>query len=331
VIGAEVQPDIDPHLQLRPRSDCTSRLDCDLSALSLPEFRAGLAVSVVLLLVGAGLILARRRTAEPSPVLGVLLLVGAAIGYQVTGHLLPWWACSIGLVALGGVVTDSRDLGLAWRVAAAAPGATLLAATPALRPLVPWWCLVVLGVATAVGAALASEMDRRHRRNGLAPVCLAVSVCGVYETVPDTDLVLVLLPLVLLLALLSWPWPLARLGSVGCYGGVGAVLFAVVVGGRGRLSAVVGGVACLGLLALEPLARRLARGTSVLDSLPRAPTTAVLVGAAQLLVVLVATRIAGTRSSVAMAVLVSAVSMTTFLVILVVLNVRTRPRREVTA
>jgi hypothetical protein len=109
------------------------------------------------------------------------------------------------------------------------------------------------------------------------------------------------------------------------------VFFAVVVGGRGRLSAVVGGVACLGLLALEPLARRLARGTSVLDSLPRAPTTAVLVGAAQLFVVLVATRMAGTRSSVAMAVLVGAASMTTFLVILVVLNVWTRPRREVAA
>ena len=311
--------DLDRHLRLRGRPECDSRLDCDLAALTLPEFRAGLTAAVFMFALGGiALLLWRRRNGvEPVAVYGLLLLVGAAAAYWVTARLLPWVTVSVCVLAVGGFVADRSKLGLVGRLAAAGPGALLLAATPALQPLVPNWCLVLLGSATVVGAALASEMDRHHARLALAPVCLAVSVVAVYETVPDTDLVLVLLPLALVLALLAWPVPMTRFGSGGTYGVVGLLLVVVVVGGRGRLSAVVGGAACLGLLALEPVARRIA-GASVLDRLPQRRFTPVLVGLVQLAIVFVATRVAGTRLTVAGAVVVCLLASGSALAVLVV-------------
>jgi hypothetical protein len=306
--------DLDPHLRLRPRPDCGSRLDCDLAAFTLPEFRIGLLSAVGALGIGLIVVLARRRhTSDPAPVLGLLMLVGAAASYWLLDRLLPWLALSVVALAVGGHVAERVDMRLSGRVLAAAPGAVLLASTPALSGLVPAWCRIILGAATALGAPLAAEMDRRHSRSALAPVCLALSVLVVYETVPDTDFVLVLLPLALVLAALAWPVPAARLGTSGTYGVIGLLLFTVVVGGRGRLSAVVGGAACLGLLALEPVARRLAKGASVLDGVPRSAASVVVVAAAQMGIVFVSTRVAGTRLTTLSALLVAGTSTVVFL------------------
>jgi hypothetical protein len=299
--------ELDPHLRLRGRPACGSRLDCDLSAFTLPEFRAGLLAATATLGLGIVLVLVLRRRQRSSPpaLIGPLLLLGAAVAYWGVDRLLPWVAMCVALLAAGGYLAARFGAGLPTSVLAAAPGGVLLAATPALDGLVPAWCRVGLGSATVLGAALAAVMDREHAGEGLAPVCLAVSVVAVYETVPDTDLVLVLLPLALLLSLLAWPAPLARIGAAGTYGFVGLLFFTVVVGGRGRLSAVVGGLACLGLLALEPAARRLAGGRSLLDRLPRTAASAASVGAVQLLVVFLSTRLAGTRLTVPAAVAVA--------------------------
>jgi hypothetical protein len=86
---------------------------------------------------------------------------------------------------------------------------------------------------------------------------------------------------------------------------LGLLFLTVVVGGRGRLSAVVGGLACLGLMALEPAARRLSGGRTLLALLPASKRLTVVVGVAQLLLVIVVTRVAGTRQDVATALLVA--------------------------
>jgi hypothetical protein len=324
-------PDVDSHLRLRNRPPCSGRLDCDLVAFSLPEFRAGLlaATTVTAVAVAALYFWPQRARSSPAPVIGVLFLLGAGVAYALTARLLPWLVMSVIVLMLGGMFAERVSPSEWTRLISVLPGAAMLASTPALRPLVPSWCLVLLGLVTMVGAFLAADMDARHRHPPLAPVCLAVSVVAIYETVPDTELVLVLLPLALFLPLLAWPVPVARLGAAGTYGVVGLLLFTVVVGGRGRLSAVIGGAACLGLLALEPIARRLAGGHSVLDRLPPTPTSQVVVGLAQLVVVFVTTRFAGTRLTVEGAIFVGVATTVAILAALVIASRRSMTNEAV--
>jgi hypothetical protein len=299
---------VDPHLEPRPRPTCSSRIGCDLAAFTMPEFRAGLVLAVVVLVLSTTFLLRsaqRSRVAAPVPVLGGLLLVTATGAYAWTDHLFAWPAGAVVVLVGGGWLATRRGAGFAVRALAAAPGAVLLAATPALRPLVPTEALVALAVVTVLGAVLVPSFDETYADRGLGPVCLAVSVVAVYETVPDTDLVLAILPAAVLLALLAWPTALGRLGTGGTFGVLGLLFLTVVVGGRGRLSAVVGGLACLGLMALEPAARRLSGGRTLLALLPASKRSTVVVGVAQLLLVIVVTRVAGTRQDVATALLVA--------------------------
>lgn len=121
---------------------------------------------------------------------------------------------------------------------------------------------------------------------------LAVSTVGVFFTVPDTDVSLALVPIAALIALASWPLPLVRLGGGGA-AAVGALAWVSAVGGVGRGTAVVGGLACLGLLAAEPLG---AAAAGRREPAPR-PGIGAGVSAAlgQLAVVYVASRVAGVR------------------------------------
>src|SRR5437588_20054 len=91
---------------------------------------------------------------------------------------------------------------------------------------------------------------------------------------------------------------------------VAAVLVAspavVAFDGRGRPGAVVGGLACLGMLVVEPAARRLARRSAI-------PVEGVIVG--HLALVFVAARVAGRRHDAlaAAVVIVPAIVVTTCL------------------
>src|SRR5690606_32918712 len=84
---------------------------------------------------------------------------------------------------------------------------------------------------------------------GVGPVLVAVTVAGVYLTVPDTEMATVLLGAALPAAALGWPFAWGRLGGGGALATVAVVAWTVALDGRGRLGSVVGGVACLGLLA----------------------------------------------------------------------------------
>jgi hypothetical protein len=321
---------LDPHLRLRPRADCAGTLDCNLSAFRLPEFSAGLWAAG--LAVAGGLVIAgvyrRSGTRAPAPV-GALLVLTAAMAYQYTGHLLPRLAAGLVLLLLGGLIADKAVPSLLGRALLLVPGAAVLATMPALEPLVPIWVLCLMGLATAVGGALAADADEHAARFGAGPVCMAVTVVGVYFTVPDTDLALVLLPLIPAVALLAWPVALTRLGTGGSAGVVGLLLFVVVVGGRGRLSAVVGGAACLSLLVAEPIARALRRGRSVLDRLPSTPAAGVVIGLAQLGVVSVESRVAGLRPDVVSAAVIAGGTLLAAVVTLMVLIPDDAPTRRV--
>jgi hypothetical protein len=197
---------------------------------------------------------------------------------------------------------------------AAAGGAGIVAATdpPATLALPLPWIAVVAGVA----GALLAGFDRRWRGHGLAPLLLAVSAVGVYATVPDVEWALVVVGAALPLTLLGWPGPLApgglrgprrrdgpaqpppSLGVAGSLAAAALLAWTVTAGGAGRPGSVVGGLACLGVLAVEPLARLLdPRHRSALAR-PRVAWTAL---AAHLVLVAVAARVVGRTETVAAA------------------------------
>jgi hypothetical protein len=127
--------------------------------------------------------------------------------------------------------------------------------------------------AGAVGLALA-DFDRRWRRRGLVPPLLVVAAAGIWAALPDVEAALVVLGVTVPMTLLGWPSPLTRsgqppsLGIAGALGVAGLLVWTVAVGAAGRPGATVGGLACLGVLVAEPVARRLdPRRRSPLDLL----------------------------------------------------------------
>lgn len=298
-ISAAITASVDPHLFLRHRPPCRGRLGCDLQALTVPEFVEPVLLGLIAL--GAGMVIclawrfvrAHRETAPsgPIPVAGLLLAAAALAAYQRTGHLVVGLAISVVLLAAGGLVGQIARLPLAARMLLAVPGAAVIATRSALP--VPGWARAFAAVITVVGFGLIDDLDRRHDRLGLGPLLLAATLIGIYETVPDPDFVLLLVGAALPLALLAWPRPLARLGGPGAAASAGFLAWADAVGGRGRLGTVVAGAACLGLFAIEPVARALMpRRRTFIERLPRRWWTPIAIACVQLAVVALCSRIA---------------------------------------
>jgi hypothetical protein len=169
-----------------------------------------------------------------------------------------------------------------------------------------------------VAAALAS-FDRRWRELGLLPALLAVTAAGIWATVPDVEAALVVLGATLPLTLLGRPGPLAgraagpgpaAFGVAGSAAVAGVLVWTVASGGAARPGSLVGGLACLGLLAVEPAVRLLdPRRRSPLDPLERRPGLALAALAVQLVLVAVAARVAGRPQGAATALALAALEL----------------------
>ena len=287
-----------------------------------PEFAnaAGWAFGfgVVGLFVG---LLWRRVWRRPAPVAG--LIVAAAFGFSFHYSIgIPnnverglWLLVAAGIITgfLAALWHPLIILGIGF----ALPGATLLTKNTGLL-VHPHWVKTLVVATVVIGGTLVADFDRRYRDRGWAPAMFAVSAIGLYLTVPDTERAMLLLGAALPVVLLGWPFPLASLGAVGAYPCVGALAWVAAFDGRGRLSAIVGGVACLGFFAAEPVASVIRiRLKGVLTALPRKWWVAIAVGAGQLVFVAVAGRLAGERSEVKPAVAIVAMEMAVAVALLV--------------
>jgi hypothetical protein len=274
----------------------------------------------------------------PDPLAGRYddLAVGVLFGLAAAVVCLAAWALRR---RRPGVTTPVVGLALAAAGAGGVAANGGVAATPAL----PW---PAVAVAAGAAGALLADFDRRWRWAGLAPPLLAISAFGLYATVPDVEAAVVVLGAALPLALLGWLGPLGdrgptafgslsltdrgtrsglpgsvrpdppadrrpppSLGVAGALAAAGLLVWTVAAGGGGRPGAVVGGLGCFGLLAVEPLARLLDPGRrgplAALD--PRlAPWSAT---AAHLLLVGVAARVVGRTETVRSALLVGALAL----------------------
>ena len=213
-----------------------------------------------------------RRPLTPLRALpaGAFLVAVAAAVLVKTGNAPGALLLALGVLALGGAGAAAlqhrwRGAGDAlaerpasWIVALASaalvvPGSVLLSFGPAAVPGPAWVHIVVL-LATPVAAGALWSFDRRWGR--LALPLLVIAAAGIYATTPDTQQILILLGATLGVSAIGW-WPALRLGPVAVPAVVGLITWTVAVDGRGRHSSIVGGLACLGLLMVEPLATAL--------------------------------------------------------------------------
>jgi hypothetical protein len=263
------------------------------------ELVAGFWSGIVALAVGLGLAFARRGGWDGTPLAVAGLLFAAAFATALALTLGLPGGLGFGLISLAGAaMLGQMRAGPAIVPVLAIPGAWMVMWRSENLP--EDLMRLLLGVAVVTGGWLLADFDARQRRQGLGVALFAVSVIGVYFTVPDTETALVALGAALPLTLLGWPWPLASLGGAGAYAAAGSLLWVVATGGVGRGSSIIGGIACLGLLAAEPLARLLHPGRrSVLDLLPDGRLGAVVAGVLHLGLVYVAARVAGTRATLA--------------------------------
>jgi hypothetical protein len=241
---------------------------------------ATLAVGLTLGLLAAAVCLAgwawwrRRRPGTPAPVAGLALAAAGAVGIARTATTRPAGTLLPGLLVLavaGAVLRRGGRARGGARPAALAAGGALWLGGGALTG----WSLaaeegamaaVLVALATCAAGALLDDFDRRRRAQGLAPLLLAVTAGGIYATVPDVEAAVVVVGAAMPMALLGWPFPLAwarparpppSLGTPGALATAGLLVWTVAAGSSGRAGPVAGGLACLGLLVAEPLARRL--------------------------------------------------------------------------
>lgn len=269
--------------------------------LALEGFRTGLLFGFVAAL-GIALVVVVGRSARPWAGAAFALAGIAALDDQYRVDTVAI-AGVVLLVAAGFLVAGRAPV---WQLAAAVPG-TAVVAIAAGDLARPGWAVPMIAGTTLVGGMLTASYDRVLGARGLAPVLLAVTALGVYLTTPDTEHSAVLLGVALPVALLACPWPLATLGVGGSFGSVAVLAWVVAIDGVGRDGAIVGAVACLGMLAVEPVVRGVTGGRR----LPPAPVPlrySATVVVVHVVLVAACSRIGGLRSSAVEALMVCAVA-----------------------
>lgn len=259
-----------------------------LEAVSSLELHVGLLAGA--LAVGAVALVPPARRQPVTVVTGAM-----AVALALSMFDAPWAAAGVLCLAAAVPLRDQTP-----RISLFALGALGLALSTPSPTAGLFLAAAIVVAAPALGDVVSA------RGPALTAALLAVSVAGIWAAVPDTEEILLVggtlaLPLLFTIAggldRLDVTWSLPASFAI-----VGPVLWAAVHGGRGRPGSMVGGVACLGLLLVEPAARRITRTPAS----TRTPATLVVVLlAVQVAVVAAAARIAAARTAVGPAALVS--------------------------
>jgi hypothetical protein len=224
---------------------------------------AALAVSL-----GLSIVVARaRRTDRRPPDVGLPMAMAAVIA------IAPWRAPTVGvIVGLAGVTATVALAASMHRRSEPAPVVpTLILAAPFAWLVVVdaspiGWVRAVGLCGVAFGAVAASRTDREWGPAGLTPGLYAITAAGVFAAVPNTKGAVALLGAALPGALAGWPLGRARLGIAGAASATAVLAWTAAVGASGREPAIVGALACLGVLATRPVGSWLAAhglGTAV--------------------------------------------------------------------
>ena len=280
----------------------------DGSGFATGFFVGSLALAAGVLVILALPLFSRRRVV---PMAGLLLVGAALVALADQARLADELVPGLALLALAGasavVTTRLRLPPTAVTAVLALPGAWIVTGATGLDQR---GAGLVLVAAIALAGALAGAADHDYQELGLGPILMLATLAGAYATVPETERALIVLGVALPLVVLGWPWPLASLGRAGATATVGLLAWIAVIDGSTRAGSTVGAMACLGVLLVEPVAGML-RSHPVLCRIDRLGDgrsdkerdglatwrTALPIVVVHLVLVAVASRIAGFRSS----------------------------------
>lgn len=293
-----------------------------IDVLGTEELAAGLKFGLVGLAVAAAAGLAwRSKERGPLPLAGLLFCAAGVAGLATVGtkfRQVDGLLAGLVLLVVGGAAVDARPRLLRLLPMLSLPGAWLVT-SPHGDAFTTGWIRVLAMVTIVVGGWLVASFDLRWSLEAFAPGLFTMAVLGAYVTVPDTRRILVLVGVALPLALSAWPVPLAGFGAAGALGATGLLVWASVLDGSARPSSIVGALASLGILAAEPLARRLKPSIpTLLDRLPDEWWAAMPVAGLQIVVVYVAARVGGLSTSVATAAVIAVIDLAVAAVVLAV-------------
>jgi hypothetical protein len=258
-----------------------------------PEFQTGFAagVAALIVLLGIASLTEAKRGRVPLPLGGVAFTVAGLFAVHQTRAIPASAVIAIG--GIGAIVAVTTRLGVPTVATAVLilPFAWVLGTEGGVFTL--RWVQIIVVVVASGGAAVVAHTDRAWRDEALAPALLALTVLGVYFTVPDTEEAAALVGVALPLAALGWPLRLSALGRSGAAASIALVIWVAAIGGRGRPPAIVGSVACLGLLVGLSVGRWLMpRAGATLARVSRS-LVIVLALAGQLWLVWMGSRLAG--------------------------------------
>lgn len=207
---------------------------------------AGFWYAVAVAAAGAAIVRWRVQRGEHEPGIAIFVAVAVLVGLRVSHLLVAALVVGAAMLAVG--EWFFRDTSRSVRLGVEIPGALIVAA--ALPDGSPFWARAALVAVVLLGALVVPVHDARAPR--LVPVLVAIGAIGVYACVPDTEAPKVLLGASLAACAIALE-PRLRPG-LGFPAVAGVFAWVAVFGGLGRPGAVVGGLACLGVLLL-PLPR----------------------------------------------------------------------------
>ena len=252
-----------------------------------PYFAIGLRLGFAALVFGWLLFLVRRSVV---PIVGVLVAVATLATLQLAGAELGASIPAV-LLIVAAVAATRLFKSPAWiKAVASLPGAFWLAVA---APFESFWIRVLTVVTVPLIGMLIGDFEMRHDGLGLGVVFFTIATLGLFAAVPDTEWALSLMAVSVVLTFLSWPKVAGSLGSEGAYAAVAVFILVAGVGGSGRPPSVLGSIACLGLLILEPVVTAIKPSVVKLTTLPsRTWGGAMVASLPQLVLVLVSSRIA---------------------------------------
>lgn len=209
-----------------------------MSILTSPELLIGASVALLLSWLA-------RVTGLSSRLGGTAAVVAASLGLLFSGSATVPVIGSVAGLWLGGLIWG-RAKWLGWIVIAVSAAALGVAEAFPARPL---FQVAFVGYVMLAGFLLRDFEGRR----GSAGAFFAITALGVFLTVPSPN------EAVAVLGGSAAFLVLPRIGGTASSSLIGLLAWASVIGGIERTGSVVGALACIGLLLVEPLSYRLSR------------------------------------------------------------------------
>lgn len=158
-------------------------------------------------------------------------------------------ALGAGLFVASLIARRGIDWFLVWTVAVGTGWAVL--GYLQLPPNAPVWVVPASVLAAVAGGWGIGEL-RRESPSALVPAMFALTVLGVWGTTPDTERAVVMMGASTPLVLGALVRPSSARGVLWPYMACGALSWAVITDGLGRMGSIVGAFGTLGMLVIAP-------------------------------------------------------------------------------